>query len=77
MIISGISGAHLRYRSSVRGAASAQKNSLQLQCIGQGGLGAWAGMMAISGDRDNVVTLNLTHLARTIIDEMDKQCSIR
>ena len=41
------------------------------------GLGAWAGMMAISGDQDNVVTLNLTHLARTIIDEMDKQCSIR
>ena len=52
----------MSYRSSVRDAVSAQKNSLQLQCIGRGS-GPGPGMMSISGDQDNVVTLNLTHLA--------------
>ena len=48
--------------SLISARCSAQKNSLQLQCIGRGS-GPGPGMMSISGDQDNVVTLNLTHLA--------------
>ena len=51
----------ISYRSSVRDAGP---RKIVCSCnVSDLGSGLGPGMMSISGDQDNVVTLNLTHLA--------------